>query len=85
MKNYKINSLIFLLVFISFSLNAKEPVTSNASPEAKALLSYIYDMYGKKVLSGQMWAPWGTFDEIEKTMEITGKYQIGRASCRERV
>ena len=33
------------------------PVTTNASPEARALLNFIYAMYGKKTLSGQMYAP----------------------------
>lgn len=32
----------------------------------------MYAMYGKKTLSGQMWAPWGV-DEIEKVQELTGK------------
>ncbi|HEX8465506.1 MAG TPA: glycosyl hydrolase [Abditibacterium sp.] len=52
---------------------AADPVTPNASPEAKALLNYLYAMKGKKVLSGQMYAPWGN-DEIKITHDITGKY-----------
>jgi hypothetical protein len=53
---------------------AISPAVPNASPEAKSLLNYLYDLSGKKTLSGQMWAPWGNFDEIEKIKEITGKY-----------
>jgi hypothetical protein len=49
------------------------PVSPNASPEARALLNYLYAMYGKKTLSGQMWAPWGN-DEIRIVREITGKF-----------
>ena len=74
MKTIKIQGLILLFITVSCGLYAQKPVTSDASPEAKALLNFIYDMYGKKVLSGQMWAPWGSFDEIEKTKDITGKY-----------
>ena len=51
---------------------AATPVTPNASPEARALLNFIYDTYGKRTLSGQMWAPWG-IDEIETVQRITGK------------
>jgi hypothetical protein len=53
--------------------SAARPVNPNASPEAKALLNFIYAMYGKKTLSGQMWAPFGG-DEIETVHRITGKY-----------
>ena len=54
------------------SLSGATPVTPGASPEARALLNYLYAMYGKKTLSGQMWSPWG-IDEIETVEEITGK------------
>jgi hypothetical protein len=53
---------------------AATPVTLNASPEARALLNYLYSVYGKKTLSGQMWAPWAKKDEIQTIYEITGKY-----------
>ena len=55
------------------SAEAATPVTPDASPEAKALLNYLYAMKGKKTLSGQMWAPWG-IDEIKVAHDITGKY-----------
>jgi len=48
------------------------PVTPHSTPEARALLNFIHAMYGKKTLSGQMWAPWG-IDEIQTVKEITGK------------
>ena len=54
------------------SLSGAIPVTPGASPEARALLNYLYALYGKKTLSGQMWSPWG-IDEIETVEEITGK------------
>jgi endoglucanase len=81
---------IFILMFLTFSIsmgcrntvvhNASsndvfvKAVTADASIEAQALLNFIHSMYGKKIISGQMWAPWGEFDEIEKVREITGKY-----------
>jgi mannan endo-1,4-beta-mannosidase len=46
----------FIVLFIagSFSLvSAQEPVTPNASPEAKALLNYIYSISGTQILAGQ--------------------------------
>jgi len=74
MKTFKIRFLLFFLFFASIGVKAKDPVVPNASPESKALLNFIYDMYGKKMIAGQMWAPWGNFDEVEKIKEITGKY-----------
>ncbi|VXD11561.1 glycosyl hydrolase [Marinoscillum sp. 108] len=43
----------------------------NPSPEAVALYRYIQDMFGKKTLSGQMWAPWG-INEIDYVQNATG-------------
>src|SRR5688572_1361651 len=37
--------------------------TPDPSKEAKAVYKYLLDMYGKKILSGQMWVPW-SFDEL---------------------
>src|SRR5665647_1791983 len=65
--------ILVLGISISFNTNAAVPVTPNASPQARALLNFIYAMYGKKTLSGQMWSPWG-IDEIQTIYEITGKY-----------
>lgn len=46
--------------------------TPHPSKEAKALYQYLLDVYGKKILSGQMWAPWG-FDELQYIRNKTGK------------
>lgn len=43
-----------------------------ASKQAKALYSYIQDMYGKKILSGQMVST-GKFDELKYVQDSTGK------------
>ncbi len=47
-------------------------VTPNPSPESIALYRYLKDLFGKKILSGQMWSPWG-INEIDYVMEVTGK------------
>jgi hypothetical protein len=65
--------VIYTLAFALSGARGATPVTPNASPEARALLNFIYAMYGKKTLSGQMYAPWG-IDEIQTIHEITGKY-----------
>lgn len=67
--------ILFLLLLFAAKLSAQKPtplVTPNASPEAQALFNYLNDIYGKKILSGQMWAPWG-YDELKYLKEVTGK------------
>ena len=64
---------ICALALAASSLGAATPVNPEASPEARALLNFIHAMYGKKTLSGQMYAPWGN-DEIKQIHDITGKY-----------
>jgi beta-glucosidase len=66
--------LICIISFGMYNVSGIDPVTPNASPEARALLNYIYSQYGKKTLSGQMWTPWAKNDEIKTVYEITGKY-----------
>ncbi len=46
--------------------------TPNPSVEAVALYRYLHDMFGMKILSGQMWVPWG-INEIEYIEDTTGK------------
>ena len=65
--------LICIISFGMYNASGADPVTPNASPEARALLNYLYSQYGKKTLSGQMWAPWG-IDETKTVYGITGKY-----------
>ena len=54
MNKYPFLTLIFSLVVTS-SLHAQpfQAVNKNASPEAKKLLSYLYSISGKQILSGQ--------------------------------
>jgi rhamnogalacturonan endolyase len=69
----KVLILAVVLNLNVLNITGQVPVTPDASPEARALLNYLYSIYGKKTLSGQMWAPWGN-DEIKTVYEITGKY-----------
>jgi beta-mannanase len=64
----------FLFVTFTGKIFAVKPVVPDASPEAVALLNYLYDIKGKYSLSAQMWSQFGQFDEVEKIHEITGKY-----------
>jgi hypothetical protein len=65
--------VLCVLALVVSSARGAVPVTTNASPEARALLNFLYATYGKKTLSGQMWTPEGA-DEIETVYKITGKY-----------
>lgn len=69
--------ILFLFIYsgISVSLSAQRNavlVTPKPSKEAKALFSYLNDIYGKQILSGQMWSSWG-IDELKYIQEVTGK------------
>ena len=55
----------------SYSQGQLELSNKKASKQAKALYRYIQDMYGKKMLSGQM-ASTGKFDELKYIRQITG-------------
>lgn len=66
-----------IVVLTSAARHMVKPVTPDASPEACALLDYLYSINGKQVLSGQMWATWGS-DEIEYVWKVTGKYPAVR-------
>jgi Glycosyl hydrolase family 26 len=70
-----IHLLLICFTGLSLSLQAQKAetlCTPGASKEAKALFRYLNDMYGKKILSGQMWASWG-YDELKYIKELTGK------------
>jgi len=56
MKTVRFLALSLLLLCSGFDVaaqNAKLPVNANATPEAKALLRYLYSIQGKNTLSGQ--------------------------------
>jgi mannan endo-1,4-beta-mannosidase len=69
---------VALLVWLGLGANAfaDTPVTPNASPEAQALLTYLHDIHGKKMLSGQQRGWRGTNElgfELQHIQQHTGK------------
>lgn len=58
---------------ISFAQSQLELSNKKASKQAKALYSYLQDMYGKKTLSGQMVSNFGAADELQYIQDVTGK------------
>ena len=63
MKIVKLNKA-FLISLLIFPLLLQAQLTGKlsnkkASKEATALYTYIKDMFGKKILSGQMYSGWG--------------------------
>jgi hypothetical protein len=63
-----------LLAFFGTGMSAADDTlcTPDPSPEAVALYRYLLDMKGDKILSGQMYAPWG-INELQYIKNITGK------------
>ncbi len=73
---------IFILLFLSMPLLAATafsqsqtaaPVSSNASPEAKALLQLLYDLSGKYTLTGQH-----NYPRAVDTFSVSAAQYIGR-------
>ncbi|HLO59661.1 MAG TPA: glycosyl hydrolase [Bacteroidales bacterium] len=62
------------MLVIPFTLHAVDDTlcTPNPSAEAVALYRYLLDMKGDRILSGQMYAPWG-INELTYIKNITGK------------
>jgi beta-mannanase len=76
MKVIKLTKSFFIcLLILPLILQAQVTGLSNkkASEEAVALYAYINNMFGKKILSGQMYSGWG-FDEFKYINDVTGKY-----------
>lgn len=53
---------------------AQKPVNHHASPEARSLLSFLYSIKGKYMLSGQHNYPHELTRSTDSTFSITGKY-----------
>jgi mannan endo-1,4-beta-mannosidase len=68
--------LFIIALLISFKVNAQHfaPVNSNASVEAKNLLSYLYDINGKKIISGEHNYNQNMNQFSDSVKAITGKY-----------
>lgn len=71
-------TLVLLIMLIQCNINKTEaiqPITPEASPEAKALLNFLYKISGKYILSGHHnYGSSGKFSNQVK--EITGKYPV---------
>src|SRR5690606_3194 len=70
-----IKFLFVLFVSFPLSLHAQSKHTLSTpypSKEAVALYAYINDMFGKRMLSGQMESSWG-IEEMEYIEKVTGK------------
>ena len=73
MKRTIILCFVLFLAFSHINVLAQQTLcTPKPSKEAVALYKYLLDMKGKKILSGQMWSPWG-IDEIKYLLDNTGK------------
>lgn len=58
---------------------SKELVVPNPSQEAQALMSFLVDNYGKKILSGQQEAPDTSSPEFDYIKSVSGKLPAVRA------
>ncbi|MCF8225491.1 MAG: hypothetical protein K9J30_06405 [Bacteroidales bacterium] len=65
-------SCITISGVMSYPYHDKPLSNPSPSPEAVALYRFLQDMYGNKILSGQMWSPWG-INEISYVYQNTGK------------
>lgn len=57
-----------------FAHAANAPVTPNASPEAAYLLNYLYEITGKKILTGQHNAPLNGANRLSSLHKQIGEY-----------
>ena len=64
---------IIALVFLVNAVFSATPIDPSATPQAKTLLNYIYSIYGKQMLTGQMHVGWGD-DDVAYVNSTTGKY-----------
>ena len=61
------------LLFLANLVFSATPIDPSATPQAKALLNYIYSIYGKQMLTAQMHVGWGD-DDVAYVYTTTGKY-----------
>lgn len=63
-----------MLLLFQPALRAQEPVNPNASPEARALLRYLYSISGRYTLAGQHNYPNTIARWTDRAYDFTGKY-----------
>jgi len=78
MKNVLFIIFLSLLTFLSCKHNesGQEAVNPDASPEARALLKFLYDIRGEYILSGQHNYINTGSEYTEEVQRITGKYPV---------
>lgn len=71
----KFNILFALMMFSLYGYSQRQfaPVNPNISTEARRLLSYIYSIKGKQIISGQHSYPYQPNRHIDSVKAITGK------------
>jgi mannan endo-1,4-beta-mannosidase len=70
----KLSFIIFMSISSLVVAQRFEPVNKNATPEAKKLLSYLYDIKGKYILSGEHNYNHEMNVYSDSVRSITGKY-----------
>ena len=63
-----------ILLFCALQMRAQEPVNSHASPEARALLRYLYSISGRYTLAGQHNFPNHIARWTDRAYDLTAKY-----------
>ena len=75
--NYHNSRVIAVLLLLSSTLlaaRAATPVNPHASPEARALLEYLYSISGQNILTGQHNFPNTIANWTDRAYDFTGKY-----------
>jgi mannan endo-1,4-beta-mannosidase len=63
-----------ILLFAAFPIRAQEPVNPHASPEARALLRYLYSISGRYTLAGQHNYPNHIARWTDRAYDLTARY-----------
>ena len=74
--NLKISVLTLLIIISFISIAAQQPVNPEATPEARALLQYLYDISGKQTLSGNHNYIYRPDQYTREVQQITGKTPV---------
>ncbi len=74
MKMFASAAAAAMLLFCQVPMAAQEPVNPHASPEARALLKYLYSISGHYTLAGQHNYPNTSARWTDRAYDLTGKY-----------
>jgi mannan endo-1,4-beta-mannosidase len=79
LKQFATLALLAVLGSASWAQAAPEPVNPHATPEARALLAYLYSISGKATITGQHNFPNVGARWTDMAYDLTGKYPGLRA------